>query len=199
MPPGNTNVPRRRFLTLSTAVVGSVGAVGAAAPFVASWYPSAKAKASGAPAKIDVGKLEPGQMVVIEWRGKPVFVVRRTPDMVHSLEKLTNQLRDPYSKRPQQPKYITGITRSIGPEFLIVVGICTHLGCAPKYRPDVTPEDLGPEWLGDFFCPCHGSRFDLAGRVFKGVPAPTNLVIPPHVYESENIAIIGIDGPDQLV
>lgn len=192
------NIQRRRFLTISTTVVGSVGAVGVAVPFVASWLPSAKAKALGAPVKVDISKLDPGQMVVMEWRGKPVYVVRRTPEMLHSLEKLTKLLRDPFSKRRQQPNYITGITRSIDPKFLIVVGICTHLGCAPKFRPDVAPEDLGPEWLGGFFCPCHGSRFDLAGRVFKGVPAPTNLVVPPHVYENKTVAIIGVDSQENL-
>lgn len=192
------NIQRRRFLTISTTVVGSVGAVGVAVPFVASWSPSAKAKALGAPVKVDISKLDPGQMVVMEWRGKPVYVVRRTPEMLHSLEKLTKLLRDPFSKRRQQPKYITGITRSIDPEFLSVVGICTHLGCAPKFRPDVAPEDLGPEWLGGFFCPCHGSRFDLASRVFKGVPAPTNIVVPPHVYENKTVAIIGVDSRENL-
>ncbi|WP_432473079.1 ubiquinol-cytochrome c reductase iron-sulfur subunit [Amphritea sp. HPY] len=193
MAPIKAPPPRRRFLTLTTTVVGLIGAVGAAVPFVASWRPSAKTKASGAPVKVNVSKLEPGQMVVLEWRGKPVYVVRRTPAMLSSLEKLTDQLRDPYSKRRQQPEYITGIERSLNPEFLIVVGVCTHLGCAPKYRPDVESEDLGPEWLGGFFCPCHGSRFDLAGRVFKGVSAPSNLVIPPYTFETNEVAVIGID------
>ena len=198
MTPDKTNTLRRRFLIISTAVVGSIGAVGVTAPFVASWSPNAKAKAQGTPIKVITSNTEPGQMVVMEWRDKPVYVVRRTPEMIGSLEKLTNQLKDPFSKHRQQPEYIAGITRSIDHKFLIVVGICTHLGGVPKYRPDVAPEDLGPEWLGGFFCPCHGSRFDLAGRVFKGVPAPTNLVIPPPMYENESIAIIGVDNPENL-
>ena len=143
--------------------------------------------------KADLSKLEPGQMVVLGWRGKPVFIVSRTPEMLNSLKQLRTSLSDPDSLEPQQPSYITGITRALKEEFLIVVGICTHLGCAPTYRPDVRPEDLGPEWLGGFFCPCHGSRFDLSGRVHKGVPAPTNLVIPPHSYEAEKVVVIGVD------
>tara|TARA_R110002094_G_scaffold36207_8_gene48876 strand:- start:1484 stop:2083 length:600 start_codon:yes stop_codon:yes gene_type:complete len=188
------NNGRRRFLVASTSVIGAVGAVGAAVPFVASWNPSAKAKAAGAPAKADISKLEPGQQMIVEWRGKPVWIVRRTAETLANLEKLNDTLADPASNEPQQPDYIPHANhRSIKPAIMVMTGICTHLGCSPAYRPDLAPEDLGAEWLGGFFCACHGSKFDLSGRVYKGVPAPTNLVIPPHVYESDTIIVIGID------
>lgn len=187
------NTGRRRFFASATAAVGAVGAGFVAVPFLASWNPSAKAKAAGAPVKADVSKLESGAMMVVEWRGKPVYVVRRTKEQVDNLAKLNDSLTDPDSERKQQPDYIKGLARSIKPELLVLVGLCTHLGCAPKHRPDVAPADLGPEWLGGFFCPCHGSKFDLAGRVFKGVPAPTNLLVPPHNYESDNVIVIGVD------
>ncbi|SEG70992.1 ubiquinol-cytochrome c reductase iron-sulfur subunit [Marinobacterium lutimaris] len=188
------NKGRRRLLIGATSAVGAVGAVGAAVPFVASWNPSAKAKAAGAPAKADISKLEPGQQMIVEWRGKPVWVVRRGPDALANLEKLNDRLADPTSEKPQQPDYIPNTpARAIRPEIAVMVGICTHLGCSPTYRPEVAPEDLGPEWLGGFFCPCHGSKFDLSGRVFKGVPAPTNLVIPPHMYEDDNTLVVGVD------
>lgn len=185
---------RRRFLVASTSAVAGVGAIGAAVPFVASWNPSAKAKAAGAPAKADISKLEPGQQMIVEWRGKPVWIVRRTEEVLANLAKLDDKVADPQSEKPQQPDYIPKTSeRSLKPEFAVMTGICTHLGCSPTYRPEVAPEDLGAEWLGGFFCPCHGSKFDLSGRVYKGVPAPTNLVIPPHSYESDNVIIIGID------
>lgn len=187
------NTTRRRFLTAATSVVGAAGVVGAAVPFVGSWNPSAKAKAAGAPVKADISKLEPGQMVVAEWRGKPVYIVRRTEKQVTDLAGLADQLRDPDSLQPQQPAYVNSATRSIRSDILILVGLCTHLGCAPKHRPEVAPADLGDKWVGGFFCPCHGSRFDLAGRVYQGVPAPLNLEVPPHSYESENVVIIGVD------
>jgi len=188
------NNGRRRFLVASTSVVGAVGAVGAAVPFVASWNPSAKAKAAGAPAKADISKLEPGQQMIVEWRGKPVWIVRRTAESLASLDKLNDTLADPSSEKPQQPAYIPSTSaRSLKPEIMVMTGICTHLGCSPTYRPEIAPEDLGADWLGGFFCPCHGSKFDLSGRVYKGVPAPTNLVIPPHAYESDNVIVIGID------
>ncbi len=188
------NQGRRRFLVAATSVVGGVGAVGAAVPFVASWNPSAKAKAAGAPVKVDLSKVEPGQQITVEWRGKPVWVVRRTEEMLASLEKMSAQMADPDSERQQQPAYAQNVHRSVKPEYLILVGICTHLGCSPTYRPDVAPADLGADWVGGFFCPCHGSRFDLAGRVWKGVPAPTNLEVPPYSFESENLVVIGVDG-----
>ncbi len=188
------NEGRRRLLIAATSAVGAVGVVGAAVPFVASWNPSAKAKAAGAPVKYNVSKLEPGQMVVVEWRGKPVYVVRRTPEALANITKLSDTtLADPDSARPMQPDYIKGDTRAIRPEFLIVVGLCTHLGCAPKYRPELGAADLGSDWKGGFFCPCHGSKFDLAGRVYKDVPAPDNLEVPPHSYESDDVVIIGVD------
>ncbi|WP_421864847.1 ubiquinol-cytochrome c reductase iron-sulfur subunit [Motiliproteus sp.] len=189
------NNGRRRFLLASTSVLGAVGAVGAAVPFVASWNPSAKAKAAGAPAKADISKLEPGQQMIVEWRGKPVWIVRRTEESLANLEKLNDTLADPNSEKPQQPDYIPKTAeRSLKPEIMVMTGICTHLGCSPTYRPEIGAEDLGgADWLGGFFCPCHGSKFDLSGRVYAGVPAPTNLVIPPHSYESDNVIVIGID------
>jgi ubiquinol-cytochrome c reductase iron-sulfur subunit len=188
------NTGRRRFLTAATSVVGGVGVVGIATPFVGSWNPSAKAKAAGAPVKADIGKLEPGQMVVVEWRGKPVYVVRRTQGQVAELQELTTYLKDPESKGSEQPAYVDSINRAIRPEFLVLIGLCTHLGCAPKYHPEVGVPDLGGEsWLGGFFCPCHGSRFDLAGRVYQGSPASQNLIIPPYSFEGDNVLVIGID------
>lgn len=190
------NEGRRRFLTAATCVVGGAGAVGAAVPFVASWNPSAKAKAAGAPVKANLSNIEPGQMVVVEWRGKPVYIVRRTPETLANLEKLNDLVRDPESTEPQQPEYVKGLARTIEgkEEFLILLGLCTHLGCAPMYRPEVGAADLGgDDWLGGFFCPCHGSKFDLAGRVMKGVPAPINLEVPPHKYESDTVVIVGVD------
>ena len=188
------NQGRRRFLTGATCVVGAAGAAGAAIPFVGSWFPSAKAKAAGAPVSINIGKIDPGQMVVEEWRGQPVYIVRRSAEVLASLEQETGRLADPESEKSSQPEYVDPVNRAIKAEYLIMVGLCTHLGCAPMYRPDVGAADLGgDEWLGGFFCPCHGSKFDLAGRVYKSVPAPLNLVVPPHSYESENVVVIGID------
>jgi len=190
------NEGRRRFLTGATTVVGAVGVVGAAVPFVGSWNPSAKARAAGAPVRVNISNLDPGARMTVEWRGRPVFVVRRTQDVVDSLstDLLTRQLRDPESQASVQPDYVDPVTRSIRPEFLVLVGLCTHLGCAPLYRPEVGAQDLGGEdWLGGFFCPCHGSKFDMAGRVFRGVPAPTNLDVPPHAFETDSVLIVGID------
>ena len=174
------DLKRRRMLIAATSAVGAVGVGFAAVPFLASWNPSARAKAAGAPAEADISKLESGQLLRVKWRGKPVWIVRRTESNLADLASLDSELADPNSEQPQQPSYCQNPTRSIKPEYLVAVGICTHLGCSPTYRPDVAPEDLGPDWKGGFFCPCHGSRFDLAGRVFSGVPAPTNLVVPPH-------------------
>jgi len=188
------NKGRRRLLVGATSAVGAVGAIGVATPFVASWNPSAKAKAAGAPVVADISKLEPGQQMIVEWRGKPVWVVRRSEEALANLEKLNDAVADPNSEQPQQPDYVPGTSvRSIRPEIMVMVGICTHLGCSPTYRPEVAPDDMGPDWLGGFFCPCHGSRFDLSGRVYKGVPAPTNLVVPPHSYENDNTLVIGVD------
>ncbi len=188
------NKGRRRFLVASTSAVGAVGAVGAAIPFVASWNPSAKAKAAGAPVKADISKLAPGQQMIVEWRGKPVWIVRRTPEALANLEKLSSKMADPESAKPQQPDYIPKTAaRALKEEYAVMTGICTHLGCSPTYRPEVAPADLGAEWLGGFFCPCHGSRFDLSGRVFAGFPAPTNLVIPPHAYIDDKVIMVGVD------
>ena len=185
---------RRRFLTAATSGVSAVGVVGVAVPFLGSWNPSEKAKAAGAPVKADISKIEPGQMVVVEWRGKPVYVVRRTPDQIADLTKLDDNLKDPKSSSSDQPAYISGTPRSLNEEYFVVVGLCTHLGCAPKFRPEVGAADLGGEsWRGGFFCPCHGSKFDLAGRVYKGVPAADNLIIPPYSFEGDNVLVIGVD------
>lgn len=185
------NTGRRRFLTAATAVVGAAGAVGVAVPFVGSWNPSAKAKAAGAPVKADISKLEPGQMLVVEWRGKPVYILRRTPEALATIGKLDDVVKDPNSEEAVQPEYVTGAYRSVREELLVILGLCTHLGCAPKYHPEVGVH--GSDWLGGFFCPCHGSKFDLAGRVYKDVPAPTNLEIPPYAFESDSIVVIGED------
>jgi len=185
---------RRRFLTAATSVVGVAGVVGVATPFMGSWNPSEKAKAAGAPVKADIGKLEPGQMVVVEWRGKPVYVLHRADAQLEDLPKLDGILKDPSSAGADQPGYVAGEGRSIRPELFVAVGLCTHLGCAPKFRPEVGSADLGgDEWLGGFFCPCHGSKFDLAGRVFQGVPASANLVVPPYSFEGDNVLVIGVD------
>lgn len=185
---------RRRFLTAGASVVGAAGVAVTAIPFLASLQPSEKAKAEGAPVEFDISKLAPGMKVTIEWRKRPVFIVRRTPEMLASLEEVTQHLEDPASdKANHQPEYAQNAARSIKPEYLVMVGVCTHLGCSPTYRPDVAPQDLGEEWKGGFFCPCHGSKFDLAGRVYKGVPAPTNMIIPPHRYISDAVIRIGED------
>jgi ubiquinol-cytochrome c reductase iron-sulfur subunit len=188
------NTTRRRFLTAATSVVGAVGAVGVAVPFVGSWNPSAKAKAAGAPVKFDVSRLEPGEMKVVEWRGKPVYVVRRSEQNLIDLKGLDGILKDPQSLISDQPEYVGTISRAIKDEFLVLVGLCTHLGCAPKYRPEVGAADLGgDDWLGGFFCPCHGSKFDMSGRVYSGVPASANLVVPPYSYDGDNVIVIGVD------
>ncbi len=187
------DIGRRRFLTGATTVVGAVGAAFAAVPFVASFQPSERAKAIGAPVEEDISKLEPGQMTTVKWRGKPVWVVRRTQEQLASLATDEGELRDPNSEQDQQPAYAKNEYRSIKPEYLVLVGLCTHLGCSPTYRPEVAPGDLGPKWQGGFFCPCHGSRFDMAGRVFAGVPAPTNLEVPPYKFLSDSRIIIGVN------
>lgn len=183
---------RRRFLTGATTVVGAVGAALAAVPFVASFQPSERAKAIGAPVEEDISKLDPGQMTIVKWRGKPVWIVRRTKDQLDSLTTVELKLRDPDSKVAQQPPYAENPYRSIKPEYLVLVGLCTHLGCSPTYRPEVAPSDLGPQWKGGFFCPCHGSRFDMSGRVYAGVPAPTNLEVPPYKFLGDSRVIIGV-------
>lgn len=185
--------PGRRQWLIATAAAGGAAAVATALPFVASMQPSARARAAGAPVEVDVSKLAPGSMMVVEWRGKPVWLLRRTPDMLASLERARPQLADPDSREPQQPDYAANPTRAIKPDLLVVTGICTHLGCSPS--PAFTPGDaaLGADWPGGFLCPCHGSTFDFAGRVFRNKPAPTNLEIPPHAYLAEQRLIIGAD------
>lgn len=194
------DLKRRQFLTGVTTAVGLVGAAAAAVPFVASMTPSARARAAGAPVEVDISKLEPGQMLTIEWRGKPVWIVNRTPTMLETLPAVDAQLSDPNSDvLNQQPEYARNEHRSIKTELLVLVGICTHLGCSPKARLAAgadTALGLSADWPGGFFCPCHGSKFDLAGRVYKGVPAPTNLVVPPHQYLSDNRILVGV-GPEE--
>lgn len=191
------NVGRRNFLIGATSVVGSAGVVGVAVPFLGSWNPSAKALAAGAPIKIDISKLVPGEIVgpIPAWRDKPVFVVKRSEEQLAKLNSKNDRLADPDSDEiAQQPQYAKNETRSIRPEVLVLVGICTHLSCSPKFRPAIAPQEFDAEWVGGFYCPCHGSKFDLAGRVYSGVPAPTNLPVPPHYYESESVIVIGEDG-----
>jgi len=192
-PPLDADLTKRRFLLGATGVVGGIGVAAATLPFVMSLFPSERAKAAGAPVEVDIGKLEPGQKIDVEWRGKVVWLINRTPEMLASLPKLTAQLADPASDGSVQPAYAKNETRSIKPNVLVAVGICTHLGCSPTFRKDVSPADLGADWLGGFFCPCHQSKFDLAGRVYKGVPAPTNLAIPPHKYLADTKVLIGED------
>ena len=191
------NHSRRKFLLGATSVVGGAGVVGAAIPFVSSWQPSAKAKAAGAPVKVNISKLEVGARMVVEWRGKPVYIIRRTNETLAALNGIGEDvLKDVASESASQPIYVAGTARTLKgkEEYLILVGLCTHLGCAPIYRPDVGAMDMGGDaWLGGFFCPCHGSKFDLSGRVYAGVPAPTNLEVPPHSYETDDVVIIGID------
>jgi ubiquinol-cytochrome c reductase iron-sulfur subunit len=190
----SVDTSKRRFLVTMTSAVGGVATLGVVAPFVMSMLPSARAKAAGAPIEVDLAKVEPGMQLAVEWRGKPVWVVNRTKEMLDLLSKHDAKLTDAASENTsQQPEYCKNPTRSIKPQYLIVVGICTHLGCSPSYRSEVAPADLGPDWVGGWFCPCHGSRFDLAARVFNGSPAPTNLVIPPHKYLSDTRVLIGDD------
>lgn len=184
-----TDTSRRQFLTVASTVIGGVGLGLAAVPFIGSWLPSAKAQALGAPIDVDLSKIEVGQKVTVPWRGQPVFVVHRTQGEVDVLPSLNSQLRDPDSKEAQQPKYITEIYRSIKPEYIVLVGICTHLGCVPLFKPQ--PGSVQADWKGGFFCPCHGSKYDLAGRVYKDVPAPLNLVVPAYRYLSETVIRVG--------
>lgn len=186
---------RRRFLTQAATVVGGAGIAAAAVPFVSSMSTSARAQAAGAPIEVDIGKLEPGQRVTYEWRGRPIWVVRRTDRMLESLEKVEPRLADPDSSTSEQPPYAANVyrAREDRPEVLVMEAICTHLGCSPSYRPEVAPADLGPEWLGGFFCPCHGSRYDISGRVYDGQPAPKNMPVPPYMYLSESRLLIGED------
>lgn len=182
---------KRRFLVAATTAAGGVVAASVAVPFVASWFPSGKARAAGAPVEVDISKLEAGQLITQEWRGKPVWILNRTADMLSSLKDVEVRLADPASDGSIQQDDCKNQGRSIKPGLWVATGICTHLGCSPTLRKEVAPADLGPDWKGGFFCPCHGSKFDLAGRVFSGVPAPKNLDIPPHKYLSDTRLLIG--------
>jgi len=190
----NVDTSKRRTLTLATSAVAAVGTGFVAVPFVASWSPSERAKTAGAPVEVDISKLDEGRLLTVEWRGKPVWIVKRSAKALEDLKTLEDSLSDAASEKEQQPAYATNATRSRKPEILVLVGICTHLGCSPTFRPDLAAADLGSDWLGGFFCPCHGSKFDLAGRVYSGVPAPTNLEVPPHYYVSDNVILVGEDG-----
>jgi ubiquinol-cytochrome c reductase iron-sulfur subunit len=189
------NIDRRKFLAIATAAVGGAGVVAATVPFIGSLLPSERAQALGSPVTVDVSRLEPGQMMTVEWRSKPIYILHSTPELLSSLDVSRDQLKDPESVEPQQPEYAANEYRAIRPEYLVLTGICTHLGCAPLYRPEVGPADLGDDWPGGFFCPCHGSKFDFAGRVWRGVPAQLNLVVPPHYYRDDTVLVIGQDGP----
>jgi ubiquinol-cytochrome c reductase iron-sulfur subunit len=193
MSSSDVNTGRRRFLAGAVTAMGGIGGAFAAVPFIASWTPSERARAIGAPVEVDLTKVEPGGLLRVKWQGKPVFIVRRTEEALASIPKLDAKVRDPNSEEDQQPAYARNAHRSIRPDVLVLVAVCTHLGCAPLFRPEVAPTDLGEDWLGGFFCPCHGSRFDLAGRVYAGVPAPTNLIVPPYRYVDEGRILIGED------
>jgi ubiquinol-cytochrome c reductase iron-sulfur subunit len=185
---------RRRFLTATATVVGGVGVAFVAVPFLSSWAPSERAQAAGAPVEADVSKLEEGALMTVEWRGRPIWLLKRSQRMLDDLSGLRDQLRDPDSaEAAQQPPYARNVHRSIRPELLVMIGICTHLGCSPTFRPEIAPADLGSHWRGGFFCPCHGSGFDLAGRVYRGVPAPLNMEVPPHRFLSDSRVLIGVD------
>ncbi len=188
-----SDLSRRRFLTIATSVTGVVGLAFTAVPFIASFRPSARAQALGAPVEIDISKLEAGAMIRYKWRGRPVWILRRTDAMLERLKTSRAELADPGSEESEQPVYAVNEYRSLKPEILVVIGMCTHLGCAPIERFDVAPDDLGPDWPGGFYCPCHGSKFDLAGRVYAGVPAPTNLPIPPYRFVGDGLIIVGDD------
>ena len=187
------NTGRRRFLTATTAVVGAVGAGFAAVPFIKSWSPSARARFAGAPVSQDISALAEGAQLVINWRGQPIFIARRSSAMLDVMKSLDNLLADPQSAASDQPKYAQNPTRSIKPEISVLVGVCTHLGCAPEHLPEVKPQPFDPDWKGGYFCPCHKSRYDLAGRVFKAQPAPANLPVPPYHFENDATLVIGVD------
>ncbi|WP_026304770.1 ubiquinol-cytochrome c reductase iron-sulfur subunit [Thioalkalivibrio sp. AKL8] len=194
------NRGRRRFLVAATSVVGGAGVAAVAAPFLASLQPSARAQAAGAPVEFDVAAVEPGQRVSVEWRGQPIWVVRRTDEMVAGLAEVADRLRDPDSEvESQQPEYAQNEYRSRKPEILVVIGICTHLGCSPSYRPEIGDPEMGSDWQGGWLCGCHGSRFDLAGRVYRNMPAATNLVIPRHMYRTDTLLVIGEDEDGEAI
>ena len=191
----STNTGRRRFLVGSTSAVGAVGVVGAAVPFVGSWNPSARARAAGAPVRIDVSRLQVGEILgpIPAWRGRPIFVVKRSEEALNALTTMADRLTDPDSEQPEQPAYAQNEYRSRRPEILVLVGLCPHLFCSPTPHIELRPEPFDANWNGGFFCPCHGSRFDLAGRVYSGSPASRNMEVPPYSFESDNVLVVGID------
>ena len=193
-PKSPPNPGRRKFLIAATSAVGAVGIAGSAVPFLGSWNPSAKAEAAGAPAVADISKLEPGELLIVEWRGVPIYVVKHSTESLNQIDKNLERLADPESNEEQQPEYARNKLRSRKAGISVLTAVCTHLACAPKYYPQLGVNDFDNNWQGGFFCPCHGSKFDLAGRVYAGVPAPTNLPVPPHYYKSDDILVIGEDG-----
>ena len=188
---------RRRFLTATTVAVGAVGAGFAAVPFIKSWNPSARAQLAGAPVTVDISALQEGQRLIVEWRGQPIWIVKRSQAILQALPTLDDKLRDPKSENvEQQPDYIRQANpelRSLKPEISVLVGLCTHLGCSPEMVAKIGPAPFDPEWKGGYFCPCHKSKFDMAGRVYLGVPAPTNLVVPPHHFADDTTIVVGVD------
>ena len=192
---GAVNQQRRTFLLGATSALGAAGVVGASLPFILSWKPSARAKALGGPVKVHIGKLLPGELKVVEWRRKPVYIVRHTPENMDTFTYDPSRLADPESARSEQPEYALNESRSLRPDIGVLVGLCTHLGCAPAFAPQVRPEPFDAQWQGGFFCPCHGSKFDLVGRVYRNVPAPTNLMVPAHHFPDDQTLIIGQDPP----
>lgn len=191
----DVDIDKRRFLFSAGTVIGGVGVACAVTPLISSWFPSARAQAAGAPVEVNLAKMEAGQQVTVEWRGKPVWIIKRTDDMLAQLSENESQLRDPESLVEQQPVYAKNRNRSIKPEYLVLIGVCTHLGCSPKYMPTIG--ELGANWPGGFYCPCHGSTFDMSGRVFKGVPAPINLEVPPYSFLQQDVIIIGQEQEQQ--
>jgi len=189
------NTGRRRFLVAASTVVGGIGVASAAVPFASSMLPSAKAQAAGAPIEVDLTNLQPGQMTVVEWRGKPVWIIHRTQEDLERLAKVNDDLRDPDSRVDQQPAYAKNYYRSVKPDYLVLVGVCTHLGCSPTFRPE--PGSIDSNWQGGFYCPCHGSKYDMAGRIYKGMPAPLNLQVPPYHFISQKVIVIG-EGPEKV-
>ena len=191
-PPSNPG--RRKFLIVSTSVVGAGAVVGAAIPFIAAFNPSEKAKAAGSPARADISKLGKGEMMLVEWRGIPIYILRHSEESLLKLNENLSRLSDPDSLQDQQPEYAKNKNRAIREDIVVLEAVCTHLSCAPKFYPELGITEFDSNWQGGFFCPCHGSKFDLLGRVYAGVPAPTNLNVPPHYYENEDVLVIGEDG-----
>jgi len=187
----NTFQPERRRILIATSIAGGCGVAAAVYPFLASMTPSERARALGAPVEVDLGGLRPGELFTAPWRGRPVWVLKRTPEMLASLERDETLLADPNSTRSEQPKNCANRYRSVKPEVAVIVGVCTHLGCTPTYRPEPGDTSIDVNWPGGFYCPCHGSKFDLAGRVFKAVPAPINLEVPPYGFVNERVVRIG--------